>query len=29
MDPAGKPIMLVPTDQGPKAVAAALEQWVR
>lgn len=28
MDPAGKPVMLVPVDQSPEAVAAALEQWV-
>ncbi len=28
MDPAGKPVMLVPADQSPEAVAAALEQWV-
>jgi protein SCO1/2 len=29
MDPDGKPIALIPQDEGPKAVAAALEQWVR
>lgn len=27
-DPAGKPVMLVPADQSPEAVADALEKWV-
>ncbi|MET4897364.1 SCO family protein [Sphingomonadaceae bacterium jetA1] len=29
MDPDGKPLALIPADQGPEAVAASLEQWVR
>jgi protein SCO1 len=29
MDPAGKPVVLVPADQGADAVAATLRQWVR
>ncbi|WP_230482815.1 SCO family protein [Sphingomonas sp. Leaf21] len=29
MDPDGKPMALVPTDEGPKAVADTLAQWVR
>jgi len=29
MDPDGKPLALVPSDQGPQAVAATLDQWVR
>jgi protein SCO1/2 len=28
MDRDGKPLAVLPTDQGPKAVAAELEQWV-
>lgn len=28
MDPAGKPIALVPTDQSPQAVADTLAKWV-
>ena len=27
MDPAGRPIALLPQDQGPQAVADALERW--
>jgi protein SCO1/2 len=27
--PQGEPIMILPTDQGPGAIAAALERWVR
>jgi protein SCO1/2 len=29
MDPDGKPMALLPSDQGPQAVAATLDQWVR
>ena len=29
MDPAGKPLALLPTDQGAKAVAAEIEKWAR
>lgn len=29
MDPAGKPIALLPTDQGAAAVAAEIERWAR
>ena len=29
MDPDGKPMALLPTDEGPKAVADTLDQWVR
>lgn len=29
MDPAGKPLALVPADEGPEAVAKTLDQWVR
>ena len=29
MDPAGKPLALLPTDQGAKAVAAEIERWAR
>lgn len=28
MDPAGKPVALIPADQGPGAVEKALERWV-
>jgi protein SCO1/2 len=28
MDPAGKPVALIPADQGPRAVADAIERWV-
>lgn len=28
-DPNGKPLATLPTDQGPEAVAAELEKWVR
>lgn len=29
MDPAGKPLALLPTDQGPQAVAAEIERWAK
>ncbi|MFV0624181.1 SCO family protein [Sphingomonas sp. ac-8] len=29
MDPDGKPVALLPTDEGPDAVAHELERWVR
>jgi protein SCO1 len=29
MDPSNKPLALVPTDEGPEAVAKTLDQWVR
>ena len=29
MDPAGKPVALIPADQGADAVAAELRKWVR
>ena len=29
MDPAGKPLALVPSDEGPQAVAATLGRWVK
>ncbi len=29
MDPDGKPMALLPSDEGPQAVAATLDQWVR
>ncbi len=29
MDPEGKPLALLPSDQGAKAVAAELDKWVR
>jgi protein SCO1/2 len=29
MGPDGKPIALLPTDQGPQAIARELERWVR
>lgn len=29
MGPDGKPIALLPTDQGPEAIARELERWVR
>lgn len=29
MDPAGKPIALLPQDQGPQPVADAIRQWVK
>jgi protein SCO1/2 len=29
MDPANKPLALIPADEGPEAVAKALDQWVR
>lgn len=29
MDPAGKPLALLPSDQGAKAVASELDKWVR
>ncbi|WP_343527381.1 SCO family protein [Sphingomonas sp.] len=29
MDPEGKPLALVPSDEGPQAVARTLDQWVR
>lgn len=29
MDPQGKPLALVPADEGPEAVAKTLDQWVR
>jgi len=29
MDPDGKPLALLPTDQGPKAVAAEIERWAK
>jgi len=29
MDPQGKPLALLPTDQGAKAVAAEIERWAR
>ncbi|SFP56174.1 SCO family protein [Sphingomonas rubra] len=28
MDPAGKPVALIPADQGPRAVADEIERWV-
>ncbi|MGX7894475.1 SCO family protein [Tsuneonella sp. HG222] len=28
-DPDGKPLALLPTDQGPEAIAAELDKWVR
>lgn len=28
-DPQGKPVAMLPTDQGPEAVAAELAKWVR
>ncbi len=29
MDPDGKPLVLVPQDEGPQAVADTIEKWVR
>jgi protein SCO1/2 len=29
MDPAGKPLALLPTDQGAEAVAAEIERWAK
>ena len=29
MDPAGRPLALLPTDQGPQAVADEIEKWAR
>jgi protein SCO1 len=29
MDPQGKPLVLLPSDEGGKAVAAALDKWVK
>ena len=29
MDPAGKPVVLLPADKTPRAVADELERWVR
>lgn len=29
MDPDGKPIAMLPTDKGPKAVAAEIAKWVK
>lgn len=29
MDPDGKPLVLLPSDEGAKAVAAALDRWVK
>ena len=29
MDPAGKPLAMLPVDLGPQAVAAELAKWVR
>jgi len=29
MDPDGKPLAIVPSDQGPQAVADTIERWVR
>ena len=29
MDPAGKPVALLPQDKTPKDVAAELDRWVR
>jgi protein SCO1/2 len=28
MDPDGKPLVLVPQDEGPQAVADTIEKWV-
>lgn len=29
MDPSNKPLALIPSDEGPQAVAAALDRWVK